>query len=102
MIRVTIELVPHGMEAGAQKLSVIEIANISMGTKDLGNYAWRLFNLHDTPIPPNSILGGAVRSWTDGEVPSYPLVQCGQNLVHARRYPVETLVRAVLERKATA
>lgn len=37
-LRVTIEIVPHGVESAKRKLATIEIINDLTGTPDLGNY----------------------------------------------------------------
>lgn len=95
MIRVTIELVPHGLESGAQLLSTLEIANVG-GDHDIGQYRYRLFNLHDKPIPDTELLGGTVREWTNGSLPSYPLVATGGVIKHTRSLPIEYLVEDVL------
>lgn len=42
MIRVTIELLPHGDPTNPRKLGVLEIANEGTGTTELGNYAGTL------------------------------------------------------------
>lgn len=42
MIRVTIELIPHGLEAGKSHLGTIVIANDGTGTFTRGNYTARL------------------------------------------------------------
>lgn len=38
MIRVTVELVPHGSEAHKKTLAVMEIANDGTGDRTIGNY----------------------------------------------------------------
>lgn len=39
MIRVTVELLPHGSEEGKQVLGVMEIANDGTGNQFVGNYS---------------------------------------------------------------
>jgi len=41
MIRVTVELLPHGSEEGRKILTVFDIANDGTGTSDRGNYKAR-------------------------------------------------------------
>ncbi len=43
MIRITIELVPHGYEARKEVIAKAEIANDGTGTNIRGNYRYRLF-----------------------------------------------------------
>ena len=38
MIRVTVELVPHGIESRARKIGELRIANDGSGDRDIGNY----------------------------------------------------------------
>lgn len=42
MIRVTIELIPHGLESEAEHLHTIEIANDGSGTPERGVYKARV------------------------------------------------------------
>jgi hypothetical protein len=42
MIRVTIEMIPHGREARARHMATIEIANDNSGTVETGNYTAEL------------------------------------------------------------
>lgn len=43
MIRVTVELVPKGVESSKRTLATGEIFNTGKGTKDFGIYGFRLF-----------------------------------------------------------
>ena len=38
MLRCTIELIPHGDEARARPIGIVEIANVGGGTHEVGNY----------------------------------------------------------------
>lgn len=38
MLRITVELVPHGVEYLSRTLSIVEIVNDGTGTPELGNY----------------------------------------------------------------
>lgn len=38
MIRITVELLPHGMELGKRTLGIAEISNDGTGTVERGNY----------------------------------------------------------------
>jgi hypothetical protein len=40
MLRVTIELVPHGIEAAARPIATLLLANDGEGTYESGNYAY--------------------------------------------------------------
>ena len=42
MLRITIELVPHGIESRARVIAVGKIANNATGTPRLGNYTFEL------------------------------------------------------------
>jgi hypothetical protein len=64
MIRVTIEMLPHGMELGRHTIGVIEIANDGTGTVDVGNYDVKL-----TKEPPIAKTRG---TWRKGVVRNFP------------------------------
>lgn len=49
MIRVTVELVPHGIENNKRTLGVMEIVNSNTGTEDVGNYNGVLFAEYTDP-----------------------------------------------------
>ncbi len=65
MLRVTIELLPHGSEAHKRHLGTIEIANTG-GTSTQGNYRARLSKRGK----PNQI-------WKAGEVINFPRKRLG-------------------------
>lgn len=44
MLRVTVELVPHGIEDRKETLATMEIANDGTGTRRTGNYNTRLID----------------------------------------------------------
>lgn len=50
MLRITIELVPWGMEKHKKVLKIAEIYNLGTGTKTFGNYGYRFLredgNIH--------------------------------------------------------
>jgi len=43
MIRVTVELVPHGVESRKREIGRLEIANDGTGDEETGNYTGTLF-----------------------------------------------------------
>ncbi len=43
MIRVTVELLPHGSESRKRQLGIIEIVNDNSGDEATGNYSGRLY-----------------------------------------------------------
>lgn len=51
MIRVTIEIVPHGVESRKRTLATMEIANDGTGSSDLGNYVGTLNAEYQTDRP---------------------------------------------------
>lgn len=59
MIRVTIELLPHGKDAGKKVLGVLDIANDGSGTDEIGNYSGELHAEYTKPGDPrrNRVLG---------------------------------------------
>lgn len=62
MIRVTVELIPHGVEARKRTLAVGEIANDGSGTYSSGNYtAWF-----------GRVKTGKARNGRQGEVKDFP------------------------------
>lgn len=69
MVRVTIELLPHGYEEGKTTLGVIEIANDGTGGADEGNYDVRL-----SKEPPIARRKGV---WKTGKVLGFPRKKLG-------------------------
>lgn len=65
MIRVTIELLPGGLEP-ATRTHVMEIANVG-GTNAAGNYEYRLFRL-----------GGRTSVWKQGGIEGFPRMRLGE------------------------
>lgn len=59
MLRVTIELVPWGLESQKRVLATAEIINDGSGTRTRGNYVFRLFDR-------------AGRLWKSGRVEGFP------------------------------
>lgn len=60
MIRITIELVPHGVEYLSRTIGVATIANDGTGTKDVGNYVYKLFTEEESP-----------KLWKTGEIKGF-------------------------------
>lgn len=50
MIRVTVELLPHGSEARKRIIGTLEIANDSTGTDSMGNYIGILHAEYTDPV----------------------------------------------------
>ena len=73
---VTIELWPHGQQAGKRVLGVAEIANLGTGTLESGNYEVRLLKW-----------GEGRRVWKKGQVLNFPRQRLG---------PYDLLFRALL------
>lgn len=61
MIRVTVELLPYGLEQNKQHLGTVVIANDGSGTKSRGNYKFRL-----------SRRGQPESAWLVGTVENFP------------------------------
>lgn len=59
MLRVTVELLPYGLEAGKRTLAVGYISNDGTGTHTVGNYR---VNLRDA----------AGRKWKTGAITNFP------------------------------
>lgn len=59
MLRITIEMVPYGVEEAAHKIGLIEIGNDGTGNKQTGNYRCVL-----KKTPPWS--GALKAKWKDG------------------------------------
>jgi hypothetical protein len=68
MLRITIELLPHGDESRKQHLGTIEIANVG-GTQTRGNYRVRL-----------SKRGKPKQLWKEGSVNEFPRKRLGRAL----------------------
>lgn len=66
MIRVTIELLPHGFETNKKHLGTIDIANDATGTLTSGNYKAKLSKRGN----PKSI-------WKTAEIKNFPRKQKG-------------------------
>jgi hypothetical protein len=66
MLRITIELLPHGNDAKPEHLGTAEIANDGGGTADLGNYRVRL-----------STWGNPPRLWRTGRLEGFPRQKLG-------------------------
>lgn len=49
MIRVTVELVPHGIETAKRQIAVMEICNDGTGTKEAGSYYASLHAEYTSP-----------------------------------------------------
>lgn len=60
MIRVTIELFPHGLDKNKQTLGICEIWNKCTGTNTRGNYGFRFFKK------------GTKTIWKSGDIESFP------------------------------
>lgn len=76
MLRVTVELIPHGNEARRQTVATMEIANDLTGDEIAGNYKYRLW---------------------EAERGAYaPMTKDGRILNQIRNSSVFTLLRAVL------
>jgi hypothetical protein len=69
MIRVTIELLPHGYESKKRTIGMVEIANDGSGTWEDGNYNVRL-----TKEPPVAKRQG---TWKKGRVEGFPRLVLG-------------------------
>lgn len=65
MLRVTIELVPHGNETAVRKIGMLEIANDGTGTEQRGSYVCVL-----KKTPPWS--GALKAKWKDGKFQGEP------------------------------
>lgn len=65
MIRVTIELLPHGFETDKETLGVVEIANDGTGTLTNGSYRYKLFKR------------GMKGIWKSGGVSGFPRQKLG-------------------------
>ncbi len=66
MLRITIELVPHGVESRKRVLGQAIIANDGTGTHDTGNYNVRLMKW-----------GPGERAWKRGRVVGFPRLKLG-------------------------
>lgn len=90
MIRVIVELVPHGQEEFKRTINVLEIANTGKGNSEVGDYKWRWWGekLSGTPT---------ARSWTSGSLPMSAQLASGEGITHIRSHGVEDLVCIVLE-----
>lgn len=75
MIRVTIELLPFGLERGRKHLGTIDIANDGTGTAERGNYKVRLAGFR-----------GPHSKWREGAVRDFP---------RKSRGPYDLLLRAL-------
>lgn len=85
MIRVRVELVPHGIEELAKQIAVMEIANIGPADKD-GNYMYGITAWEDD----NPVSGGKADTWTgvlkkfDRKQSIYMLLQRATRLIADR------------------
>ncbi len=61
MLRITIELLPFGLELEKKLLGKIEVWNDASGTKNLGNYKFRIFEK-----------GSEKTIWKTGDVKGFP------------------------------
>ena len=61
-LRITVELIPHGLESQARKIGSLEIVNDGTGTKQTGNYAFTIYG---------PVHGGDVDVWWQGEFQGY-------------------------------
>lgn len=66
MLRITIELVPHGDESRIEKLGVCMIANDATGDQTTGNYKWHV-----------SKWGAAHMMWKTGKTAGFPRKRLG-------------------------
>jgi hypothetical protein len=68
MIRVTVELLPHGTETGKRTLGVLLIANEGTGSEDIGNYEGSLLAEYTVHGPRTAWVTGFARKkqsvWT--------------------------------------
>jgi hypothetical protein len=64
MLRITIELLPHGFEGNKRVLGIAEIENDGSGTRVRGNYKYRLWGELD-------IAQKKTRPWKSGRVAGF-------------------------------
>lgn len=69
MLRVTIELLPHGDESRKETIGIIDIINDGSGDPEIGNYAVRL---HKTPK-----YAKRPGVWRRGKVTGFPRLVLG-------------------------
>ena len=62
MIRITVEIIPYGIESAKLTLTTAEIWNDASGTKSAGNYGYKL----------NDVGRNKPRCWRKGEVKNFP------------------------------
>ena len=63
MIRVTVDLVPHGEEDGKKVIGILEIWNNATGTSEKGNYCFRISEESEPNI------------WLCGKISGFPRLQ---------------------------
>jgi hypothetical protein len=62
MIRITVDMCPHGDESKARPLGIMKIWNDVTGTREKGNYGFRI-----------SKCGNAInQTWKEGEIKGFP------------------------------
>lgn len=61
MIRVTVELIPHGVESKKRPIGTMEIANDGTGTVHVGNYKGVLHAEYTGPLGRTGVLKGFKR-----------------------------------------
>lgn len=69
MLRITIELVPHGIESRKSTLGVIKIANDATGTLSSGNY--------DVTLSKEPPIAKRTGIWKKGTVEGFPRQKLG-------------------------
>lgn len=63
MLRITIELLPHGLEENKKILGIAEIINDLTGDEESGNYKVKIWNLNDKT--------GRLQLWKKGSVKNF-------------------------------
>ena len=69
MLRITIELLPHGSEKHKKPLGMATITNDGTGSESFGNYNVKLYTWHE---PPLKYLVQLTRTWKTGRVELFP------------------------------
>lgn len=69
MLRVTVELVPYGLEKAKKKIAIMEIWNDGSGDVAIGNYGFKISETADIK-----------NEWKSGELKNFP--RLGLNVYH--------------------
>lgn len=97
MIRVTIELLPYGLEANKRNIGTLEIANDGTGTPQRGNYKVRLAK---AGLPKSTWRTGAVVGFPRLKLGPYDLLlRCLTSTVGDRN-PADDLLLSLLKSEA--